>query len=206
MRVLLGIPHALLREGLSSVLKRWSEVEIVGVSPSAAEAVRAAERLQPDVLLMSRSGSPAADARAVSAARDAVPGCSVVLVEDVGRSARDHALDVDWCVTPTVGPSGLMKGLWGLCVGRDASRSAGQHPPRPPRALVTGREYEVLRAVCEGFSNKELSRRLGISESTVKNHLSSIYRRTKVSGRTQLVLWAIERGLATSEGRSSRGE
>jgi len=204
MNVLLGIPHALLREGLRDVLKRWGEVEVVGVCPSPAEAARTAERVAPDVIIMSRSSKPAEDAQAIAATRKAAPRCRVVLVEEVGRSARGDALEVDWRVLPTVGPSGLMKGLWGLCAGQGAARSAGSQaggaevPARAPRPLVTGREYEVLRAICDGLSNKGVARRLGISEKTVKNHLYSIYRRTKVSGRTQLVLWAMERGLGTS--------
>jgi DNA-binding NarL/FixJ family response regulator len=205
MNVVLGIAQALLREGLRDVLKRWSEVEVVGVCPSALEAARTAERVAPDVLILSRSSKPAEDAQAISAARASVPQCRVVLVEDVGRSRRDDALDVDWRVPPTVGPTGLLKGLWRLHMGEGAVRAdAGGAGPadgsaRAPRPLVTGREYEVLRAVCEGLSNKAVARRLGISEKTVKNHLSNVYRRTNVSGRTQLVLWAMERGLGAGD-------
>jgi DNA-binding NarL/FixJ family response regulator len=204
MKVLLGIPHALLREGLRDVLKRWSEVEIVGISPSALEAARIAERAAPDVLIVARSSKPAEDARAIATMRDAVPASRVVLIEDVGHSGREDALDIDWRVRPTVGPTGLLKGLWTLCAGKAADRAVDSPKAgieglrRAPRPLITGREYEVLRAICEGLSNKAIARRLGISEKTVKNHLSSIYRRTKVSGRTQLVLWAMRRGLGTS--------
>jgi DNA-binding NarL/FixJ family response regulator len=64
----------------------------------------------------------------------------------------------------------------------------------PPRVLLTRRECDVVRAVCEGLGNREIAQRLAISEQTVRNHLSRIYRRTKASGRTQLLVWAIRQG------------
>jgi DNA-binding NarL/FixJ family response regulator len=181
---------------LRDVLRRWGDVEIVGVCPSSVEAARTAERVTPDVLLLARGSNPAADSQAIAAARAAAPRCRVVLVEEAGRAGADDGLDVDWRVKPTVGPAGLMRGLWALQPQTAAANSsADKTAGRPGRPLISGREYEVLRAVCDGLPNKDLARRLGISESTVKNHLSNIYRRTKVTGRTQLVLWAIERGL-----------
>jgi DNA-binding NarL/FixJ family response regulator len=204
MKVVLGIPHALLREGIRDLLKRWSGVEVAGAAPSAREAARMAERTAPEVLIMSRSARPAEDARAVEAIRATRPGCRVVVLEDTGRRTRDDTLGADWRVMPSVGPSGLVKGLWELCAAKTASASgeADRRARAPssarPSLILTGREHEVVRAVCEGLSNKAIAHRLGISEKTVKNHLFSVYRRTKVTGRTQLVLWAMKQGLATS--------
>ena len=204
MKVVLGIPHALLREGVRDLLRRWSGIDVVGVAPSAREAARVVERTEPDVLIMARSARPAEDARALETLRTAGQRCWVVLLEETGRPPRDDALGVDWRVTPSVGPSGLMKGLGELCAAKTASGDSGpdgagrtQSQARP-RIILTDREHEVVRAVCEGLSNKAIAQRLCISEKTVKNHLFSVYRRTKVSGRTQLVLWAMKRGLGTS--------
>ena len=207
MKVVIGIPHALLREGLRDMLKRWSDVEVAAVSPSAAEAARAAGRAVPDVLIISRGARPAEDARAVLAAREAAPLCKVVLVEDVGRSPHADVLEVDWRVLPSVGPSGLVKGLCSLCatgVRGQAADAPGAATTSKPRLLLSGREHEVVRAVCEGLSNKDIAGRFGISEKTVKNHLSNVYRRTKLSGRTQLVLWAMRRGLGTGSSSTDR--
>jgi two-component system response regulator DegU len=203
MRIVLGIPHALLREGLRDLLKRWSGAVLVGVSPAAAEAVRLARRTTPDVVVVARSSSPAEDARAIAALRQTLPSCKVALLENVGSATHSEALGADWNVPSNVGSSGLVKGLWELCASRGASGHAvpeGQleESAAVPRLLLTRREHDVVCAVCEGLPNRAVAQRLGISEKTVKNHLSSIYRRTKVSGRTRLVLWALERGLSAS--------
>ncbi|MBM3475084.1 MAG: response regulator transcription factor [Armatimonadetes bacterium] len=204
MEVVIGIPHALLRDGLRDLLKRWSGISVAGVAPSAREAVRVAERTEPDVLIMARSARPAEDARALEALRTTRRRCRIVLLEETSRPPRDDALVADWRVPPSVGPSGLVKGLWELCAAKTGAAPAdlgrpARTPPQPkPHLILTRREHEVVRAVCEGLSNKLIAQRLGISEKTVKNHLFSIYRRTNVSGRTQLMLWALKRGLGAS--------
>lgn len=204
MKVVLGIPHALLREGLRDLLKRWSGIEVVGVAPSARDAARVVERADADVLIVSRSARPAEDARAVEAVRESEPRCRVVVLEDSGRSTEDDPFGADWRVRPSIGPSGLVRGLWDLCDGEPARREEASdrgcrpHSEARVRPLLTDREYEVVRAVCEGLSNKQIAQRLGISDKTVKNHLFSVYRRTKVTGRTQLVLWAMGRGLGAT--------
>jgi len=203
MKVVLGIPHALLREGLRDLLMRWSGIDVVGVAPSARDAARVVERAEPDVLILSRSARPAEDARAVEAIREAAPPCRIVVLEESGRSTDGDPLGADWRVRPSVGPSGLVRGLWDLCAadppyGEGESDARARTPSQAQlRPLLTDREHEVVRAVCEGLSNKLIAQRLGISDKTVKNHLFSVYRRTKVTGRTQLMLWAMKRGIGT---------
>ena len=97
-----------------------------------------------------------------------------------------------------------MRLLWEVHSGatgglpRPDSPAASEAPDGQPAQLLTDREYEVARAVCQGLANKSIARELRISEKTVKNHLSSIYRRTGVSGRTQLAIWAMRHGLVVA--------
>jgi DNA-binding NarL/FixJ family response regulator len=63
--------------------------------------------------------------------------------------------------------------------------------------VISQREREVLVLLARGMANKEIARRLGISEKTVKAHLTSIFRQIKVSDRTQAALWARSQGLTT---------
>ncbi len=67
----------------------------------------------------------------------------------------------------------------------------GQQPP-PAAALLSDREKQVLRLAAQGLANKQIARRLGISESTVKVHIGSIFRRIGVWDRTSAALWARE--------------
>jgi DNA-binding NarL/FixJ family response regulator len=158
-------------------------------------------------VIVARSSSPAEDARAIAGLRETLPNCKVALVGNVGPATRSEALQADWNVPSNVGSSGLVKGLWELCASSDPSPDAGsdeelEESSAAPRLLLTRREHDVVRAVCEGLPNRAIARRLSISEKTVKNHLSNVYRRTKVSGRTRLVLWALERGLGVSNSPS----
>ncbi|MGE5508995.1 MAG: helix-turn-helix domain-containing protein [Chitinophagales bacterium] len=69
----------------------------------------------------------------------------------------------------------------------------------PVLASLTPREREILTLIAQGHSNREIAKLLYVSESTVKNHISSIYKKVSVSGRSRLVLLAIQNGLVTPE-------
>lgn len=204
MRVMVASEHALLREGLRDLLKRWSEVDIVGVAPAAGDAVLMASRLQPDILLLVCSESLKSDAAAVAAIRAQARKCRIVSLDAPGRRRNASDTGADQHVASSVGFPGLVRLMWELC--RDARSTAHKgattdlfnEGPREdePRQLLTRREYEVVQAVCQGLTNKQVGRRLKISEKTVKNHLSSVYRRIDLTGRTDLVAWAMRRGLA----------
>ena len=66
-----------------------------------------------------------------------------------------------------------------------------------PTADLTGREREVLELLAEGLANKQIARRLGIAEKTVKAHLTSVFQRIGVTDRTQAALWARRQGLGS---------
>lgn len=184
------------------MLKRWSAVEIVGVCPSVTEAVRRIARCTPDVLVFALSRHPKQDLQAVETVKALAPECKVVLIEEINGLWRDKSL-IDWSVLPDIGVTGLIRGLWELCrtVQRPVQLSAAQSndlaTEADPRMFLTTREYEVLCALCEGLHNREIALRLGTTDKTVKNHLSNIYRKTNTGSRTQLVLWAMERGFLT---------
>jgi DNA-binding NarL/FixJ family response regulator len=65
----------------------------------------------------------------------------------------------------------------------------------PSLAALTPRETEILTLIAKGNSNREIAQTLYVSESTVKNHISSIYKKLKVPGRSRLVLLAIQAGM-----------
>ncbi|MGQ9731144.1 MAG: response regulator transcription factor [Candidatus Zipacnadales bacterium] len=204
MKVLLGIPHALLREGIRDILKRWSTVHVVGSAPSAADAVRLLERLRPDVLVISPSKQPARDSQAILTARRGNAPCKVVLLEGVEGGVRGESLGADCAVPANVGPAGFIRAMCGVCQeqepdaflqGKENSPSLEVRNFPEPKPLLTRREYEIIRTLCEGRSNQEIATQLGISEKTVKNHLFHIYHRIGLKRRTELILWAFEHGL-----------
>lgn len=195
MRVVLGCRHALFREGLREILKRWNGIDVVGTAPSLAEVPRLVDREQPDALVLVRTDSPRDDAQTIETTKKLAPKCVVVLVESGGRSGTRESLGETARVTRSVGATGLVRLLWELSGEANGRETDPRDLGPEPRQLLTEREWDVARAVCEGLPNKTIARKLRISEKTVKNHLSSIYRRAEISGRTQLAVWAMKRGL-----------
>lgn len=209
MRVMVVSEHALLREGLRDLLKRWSGIDVVGVVPAGDDAMVLSGRVRPDIALLVRSDSPRDDAAVVSAVRTQARQCKIISVEAPGRRRLEEDIGADRYVPATVGSAGLVRLMWEVHTNaRPVARSRpGDEAPAEdePRQLLTRREYDVVQAICQGLTNKEIGRRLKISEKTVKNHLSSIYRRCELTGRTELVAWAIRTGLGGQEDDSPGG-
>jgi DNA-binding NarL/FixJ family response regulator len=201
IRVLLCDDHAVVREGLARLLDRTEGIEVVGSAADGVEAVAAALEVRPDVVLMDLA-MPNLDG--IGATRRIVaeaPGANVVVLTSFGDNTRIHdALDA--------GALGyLLKDAEAAEVVRAiraASRGEAPLDPRVARAVLargttpaalsgmTTREREVLALLGTGLPNKVIARRLGISEATVKAHLTRIFRQIGVTDRTQAAIWARE--------------
>lgn len=203
IRVLLVDDHRLLRAGLESLLTSVSDISVVATASDGSEAVQAASTTAPDVILMDlsmpRMGGVEATRRIVAANPDAV----VVAL----TAFSDRELVLDAIDAGAVGyllkdsePGELLSGV------RAAARGESPIAAKVARALIsrhtqvntklTDREREVLALVARGMANKQIGRALGISERTVKAHLTSIFARIGVADRTEAALWAQRNGLA----------
>jgi DNA-binding NarL/FixJ family response regulator len=197
--------HRLVRAGLQSILEAAGDITVVGTAADGDEALASVREHRPDVVLMDLS-MPRVDG--VSATRQIVaefPGVQVVVLTSFADSARvQDALDagaLGYLLKDTE-PEVLVSGI--------RSVVAGESPldPRVTRAVVAGRaarqatgpatltdrEREVLRLVGRGLANKQIGRVLGISERTVKAHLTNAFARIGVSDRTSAALW-VQRNL-----------
>ena len=203
IRVLLVEDHGLVRAGLERLLATVEDVEVVGGAADGAEAIRLAAETQPDVVLMDLS-MPNVDG--IEATREIVaarPEAQVVVLTSVGD--REHilaALDAGAVgyLLKDAEPEELIGGI------RSAARGESPLSPKAARSLLTARaererpelserEREVLRCVAEGMANKLIARELGISEKTVKTHLTHVFQQIGVTDRTQAALWARENGI-----------
>ncbi|MDX6378407.1 MAG: hypothetical protein QOE98_2710 [Gaiellaceae bacterium] len=201
IRVLLCDDHVVVREGLARLLDNAEGIEVVGVASDGEEGLEEARAKRPDVILMDLS-MPRLDG--VSATRAIVAELPetyvVVLTSFADRDRVLEAIDA--------GAAGyVLKDSDGAEVVRAIrAAAAGDAPldPRAARAVLTRRSYptpatsltprerQVLALVGAGLSNKVIAIRLGISEATVKAHLTRIYQQIGVTDRTQAALWARE--------------
>lgn len=205
IRVVLADDHALVRHGLEQLLAGDVDIEVVGTAADGAEAVEVTARTRPDVVLMDLQ-MPVLDGveatRQIVAAGDSVQVVVLTSFSDTERivSALDAGA-VGYLLKDT-GPEELLNGV------RAAARGESPLDPKAARLLLTARtrrptprieltprETEVLELVRQGLANKQIARRLGISERTVKAHLTSTFQRIGVMDRTQAALWAERNGV-----------
>lgn len=202
-RVLVVDDHALFRDGLVDILNGQPDFTVVGQAADGAEAVTAARRLVPDLVLMDLS-MPGVDGltatRLLSAEQ---PACRIVVLtmaegrSEVLRAVRAGAAGY---LLKTMNANQLLSRLRGLAAGEAAiaptlagyildefRRLPQEGDPRtgPPRPNLTRREQEVLLFVAQGKSDKEIARALSVSIYTVKAHMRAVLAKLQVSGRRE---------------------
>lgn len=209
IRVLIVDDHALLREGLRQVLQGEPDILVVGEARTGEEAVREAAHLRPDIVVMDINLPDISGIEATRRIKEACPeaGILVLTIHDQEEYLLEAiAAGAAGFVLKDVEPRTLVHAIRLCCRGEGYI-----HPTLSARALsrrrerwapvgagipepLTRREFEVLQLVAEGASNREIGERLFISEKTVKNHITSIFRKLGVSDRTQAVIHAIREG------------
>jgi DNA-binding NarL/FixJ family response regulator len=199
IRVVIVDDHAVLRAGLEQLLTGQSDLEVVGSAGSGAEAIELARELRPDVVLMDLQ-MPGVDG--VAATREIVAErlADVLVLTSYSDAERIvGALDAGALgyLLKDADPEEVLTGIRAVARGespinaRAARELLGARRTTPAAAPeLTPRETEVLVLVRQGLANKQIARRLGISERTVKAHLTSTFQRIGVVDRTQAALWA----------------
>jgi len=201
IRVLIVDDHAVVRRGLEQLIVSAADLEFVGAAADGEEAVRLAESCTPDVVLMDLS-MPVLDGieatRRIVAAR---PGVHVVVLtsfDDQRRILDALGAGATGYLLKDAEPDEVLAAI------RTAVEGGSPLDPRAARVLIDARraqaparalsprEEEVLRLLATGLANKQIARRLGITERTVKAHLTSVFQQLGVTDRTQAALWARE--------------
>ncbi|HEU5027634.1 MAG TPA: response regulator transcription factor [Spirillospora sp.] len=204
IRILLVDDHPVVRSGLRAMLLDRPGFALVGEAATGEEGVAEAARLHPDVVLMDlQLGAGIHGSEATRRITAAGPRPPRVLVLTTFDSDSDILAAIEAGATgyllKDAPPEKLHAAIRSAAAGDStlapsvASRLLGRM--RAPSATLTGRELEVLGLVAEGLSNRRISKRLFLSETTVKTHLVHIYAKLEVDSRTAAVAAATRRGL-----------
>jgi DNA-binding NarL/FixJ family response regulator len=209
IRVILADDHPLVLNGLYHLLREYSEFEVLDRCTSGAEALAAAKRHRPDVLVLDLL-MPGMDGLSVVRALNESEGPPAVvlltaqlhedeLIEALRLGVRGFVLKematkllVECLRRVHAGGQWLEKDSAGKAMAKLVRREA---KGREIAGLLTPREIEVVTMVAKGFSNKEIGTHLCIAEGTVKIHLHNIYEKLKINRRAELVRFAEEYGL-----------
>jgi DNA-binding NarL/FixJ family response regulator len=207
IRILIADDHSVVRQGLRMFLSLDPDFEIVGEAADGAEAVRLAEELEPDVVLMDLLMPVMDGITAIGKIRSRTTAVEVIaltsVLEDASVVGAVRAGAIGYLLKDTESDA-LRRSIRAASEGQvQLSPEAAARLMRELRAPedpepLTERETEVLRLIAAGRANKEIARDLGIGEKTVKTHVSNVLSKLGVQSRTQAALHAVRSGLVDS--------
>lgn len=204
LRIVLVDDHAVVRRGLADLLSSAPDLEVVGTASDGQEAQEVVRTARPDVVVMDLQ-MPRTDGveatRAIIGEHDDVQVLVLTSFSDSDRILAALDAGAVGYLLKDADPDDVIEGVRAVARGESplhpkAARElllARQRPADKPQ--LTPREADVLRLVRQGLANKQIARRLDISERTVKAHLTSVFQRIGVPDRTQAALWAERHGL-----------
>jgi two-component system, NarL family, nitrate/nitrite response regulator NarL len=210
VRVVIADPLTLFREALQATLAAAGGFAVVGGAGDTDEVIRSVQEQRPHVLVLSLAVPPDGGLDALRQLNDSDTGVrTVVLADEATRADVVTALTLGahGVLTRDVSPSLMFECLrtvtqghcWigGECVRNvvEAVHRVRTEPPPKPAETLTPREVEIVAAVTDGATNRDIGATLRISEQTVKNHLSHVFEKLGVSSRLELALYGICRAV-----------
>jgi NarL family two-component system response regulator YdfI len=215
IRILIADDHLVVREGLQLILGMEDDLEVVGEAANGEEAVRLAGELQPDVILMDLRMPGMGGLEAIEGILARWPEMAIVilttynedelmirglqagargfLLKDTGREALFHTIRA-----AARGETLLQPEVIARLMAHTGPEQKTPVPDVVEQDVLTERELEVLTAVARGERNKEIALQLGVTERTVKAHLTNIYNKLGVDSRAAAVSVGMQQGMIKS--------
>jgi len=210
IRVLIVDDHAVVREGLRSLISYQPEMEVVGEAAEGVEAVSKARSFQPDVILLDLVMPRLGGVEAIGEIKRENPDARILVLtsfaedDKVFPAIKAGALGY---LLKDSSPQELLRAIREVhrgesslhpTIARKLIQELSQPSDRPPTEdPLTERESEVLQLVAQGLSNQEIGQRLFLSERTVRNYVSAILDKLHLANRVQAALYALREGLTT---------
>jgi two-component system NarL family response regulator len=204
IRLLIADDHPVVRRGLAALIEDWRDMKLVDETSTGKEVIDLYRRLRPDILLLDLRMPEMDRVVAITAIRKQSPDARIIVLtvyddeEDIYRAFQAGAAAY---VLKDALPEELAETIRAVHAGqtRVSPAVAATLTERLHEPELTPREREVLRLLVAGKSNKEIKAALFLSTSTVKTHLSRLFKKLGVSDRTQAVMTALKRGLVRLE-------
>lgn len=213
VRVVLADDQRLIREGIARILSADPRIEVVGTGADGQEAIRLTEELRPAVVLVDIRMPHVDGIQAIREIKGQWPDVRVVILTSFthdGYVVEGLMAGADGYLLKDASSDALISGVIAVAAGeqvieppiaRQVAEMLGKQSTERTRLYdgLTERELQMVAMVARGFVAKEIAHDLGISEKTVRNHISNIYRKLGIFDRSQAVLYAIKKGLVAAE-------
>jgi len=213
IRILIADDHAVLRQGMRHELEQEKDLEVVGEASDGQEAIRLADELKPDLILMDIVMPKLSGIEATRLIKQARPATAVLILTaysdiryivgllEAGacgyllKSAHCHEIIGAIravCSGESVLDPAVTRKLLQRAIGPDKGIGEGQ-----ASGQLTTRETEVLRLAAKGMRNKEIANELFLSLRTVKAHLTNIFNKMGIASRTEAIVKGLREGYIT---------
>lgn len=211
IRILIADDHTMVRQGLKQILELEKDFSVVAQAANGEEAVKLAKEHKPDIILMDINMPGTNGLQAIKDLRqEHSPSRIIVLTIHQDREYLFKTLQMgaEGYVLKDAEPSVLIEAIRSVYNGQsyiqssmtkelvnEFNRVTMHEKEKMDENNLTVREIEVLELIAEGMINKEIARKLYISEKTVKNHVSNIFKKLNVSDRTQAAIYAFKHNI-----------
>lgn len=209
IRIMIADDHSIVREGLKQLLELESDFEVVGQASNGVETIERVKELKPDVLLLDINMPIMNGIKALKKLKEDGIDTKVVILtihEDREYLIETMQIGASGYILKDSDSASFFKAI------RDANNGESYIQPKLAADLIkefnkprgsrikkenelTQREYEVIALIADGLNNKDIAEKLFISEKTVKNHVSNIFRKINVSDRTQAAIYAYKNNI-----------
>lgn len=196
--ILLVDDHSFLRMGIRSLLATQADLSIVGEASNGLDAVELATRLKPNVVIMDLVMPALGGAEATRLIRNATPKTKVLVLTSFGTSSELRqalAYGATGALLKDAESDDLLAAIRKVA---DGGTAIAVGIGAPPLHNLGKHHLEILRLVARGLSNVDIATQVGLSEVTVKKHLTAIYRKLEVANRAEAVSLALQEGLIQS--------
>lgn len=207
-QVMIADDHSLIREGIKQLLEFDGSIEVIAEASNGIECLEKLEVLTPDVLLLDINMPEKNGIEVLQELKDKKSKVKILILtvhNELEYLIKAVDIGVDGYILKDSESSELKKAIRLLCKGENYiqaslipalnNRLVNRDIDRDKIDSLTNRELEVLIQVSNGMSNKEIATNLNISERTVKNHISNIFKKIDVSDRTQAAVFAIKNNI-----------